>query len=458
MFKVKNITIMKDYMEKEFSNNSKNGIVYFQGKYHLNASQFAKLCLQHVHCVIFSDISKNVWIYNFKKGIYEQDSYRIRKLIFYFLNKIAKDAWNSRHIKEVFDMILLYSSEVTQLDKFNNNLIAFENCAFDTKSSVIIPHRFDNYLINSLPVKYIANEECPLFIRFLYSIFEDSKTVEFVKEFFGYCLSNETRAHKLLLNYGTGSNGKSTLFKILQSIIGKDNVSSSSFRDMATDFGLEPLLAKKCNISNESGSDFLNSELLKSISSGDSVTVNRKNKEAIRQILPIKLIFIVNQLPLIKDESYGFERRVIILPFTKTFTASDIDVHLEEKLLLERSGILNFALEGLKSLKDRGYRFQESESMLIAKKNYFGSSAPVKRFLKEKLEMKKGSKIEKNDLRQAFVSWCDENNIDSRGFGSPRKFAKGMQEAYFSEHGHELQEVKHSHTRYYASISYKNII
>lgn len=57
-------------------------------------------------------------------------------------------------------------------------------------------------------------------------------------------------------------------------------------------------------------------------------------------------------------------RRIMVIGFPKIISEDEMDRELEMKLTHELSGIFNWAIEGYKRLKDRGFRFQEPESVI----------------------------------------------------------------------------------------------
>jgi hypothetical protein len=62
--------------------------------------------------------------------------------------------------------------------------------------------------------------ECPLWKKFLETIFDgDKDLIAFLQRFGGYCLTGDTREQKFLFLYGTGRNGKTTFLEILSGVL-----------------------------------------------------------------------------------------------------------------------------------------------------------------------------------------------------------------------------------------------
>ena len=147
---------------------------------------------------------------------------------------------------------------------------------------------------------------------------------------------------------------------------------------------------------NEVGSNGMNTEALKQIVTGDPVFVRKMYNDGYMTTLYSKLLFAMNRLPATGDTTFGLERRMLIIPFNKTYVARPTrknegkrDVHLEEKLLTELDGILMFALNGLQRLKNNGYCFTESKSSIEMMSEYRDEINPIYDYIKSVFEIGK---------------------------------------------------------------------
>ncbi|WP_257643331.1 phage/plasmid primase, P4 family, partial [Staphylococcus haemolyticus] len=169
----------------------------------------------------------------------------------------------------------------------------------------------------------------------------DKDDIEFVQEWFGYVLSNTFKANAFLLVYSQGGEGKSTLFGLLEQLVGVANTTAIPLSNFNRDFGLEPLLNKKLNLATESSNTEFSTDKLKAITASEKITIDRKNLKEIETHVPVKLTFLMNDLPVIKDKSHGLQRRIIILPMTKPIPKSFQNKNLSQQLHQELPGILN---------------------------------------------------------------------------------------------------------------------
>src|SRR5699024_6334000 len=126
-------------------------------------------------------------------------------------------------------------------------------------------------------------------------------------------------------------------------------------------------IGKKLNLATASDVDAFKTSKLKAITAGEDVAINRKNKIEITTKLPTKIVFLMNELPLLSDDSFGFERRLLVLPMDRIFLPHEQEKDLSKKLENELEGILNWSIAGLRQLITNNYTFKESNSMQDAK-------------------------------------------------------------------------------------------
>ena len=150
---------------------------------------------------------------------------------------------------------------------------------------------------------------------------------------------NNTR-RKIAIMLGNGTNGKSTFRQMMINLIGDINISVSTPHELQSRFGLTSLEGKICNYGDEVGTKPLDEmDKLKSISSGESVNYERKNKDVRNYDFKTLLMFNSNEIPPIKDKSDAVLNRLLIIPFNANFEGvkdeSIKDEKLNNKIILE---------------------------------------------------------------------------------------------------------------------------
>lgn len=273
-------------------------------------------------------------------------------------------------------------------------------------------HRKEDLFTYTLDYVFDPKAECPQWHSFLDRVLPETESKQVLREFVDYCLMKDHRLEKMLLLYGGGLNGKSVTLEIIESLLGSMNVSYLSLSDLTSDevkrAGIE---GKKLNISHESGKD-VNPNVLKQLTSGERVLIKHLYVDPRETNNYGKFIAAFNQLPK-AENSFGFFRRLIILPYDVTIPKEEIDRQLTQKLKTEISGILNWVLEALPELMTRG-EFTVSEKCEKALDQYRLQSDNVRLFYNELCEPADYT-TEASEIYKAYKGYCLDSSLKALG-------------------------------------------
>ena len=283
--------------------------------------------------------------------------------------------------------ILTIVEEISVLKNDGGRLLCLNNGTLDLRTGELLDHDPGHNLINKMNVDWNPAATAPIFDSALAEIFRDDDDIEvriqFVQEWFGYCLVPDISQHKFLWLVGSGGNGKSLILNTLAALIGKENVSYAMLERMGKPSVRAELQGKLCNISHEMSADATIADgYLKAIVAGDWVEAERKYQPSFSYQPFVRVVAATNVLPYLKDTSDGFFRRAIILELTRTFDESEMDKHLQAKILSELNGILVLAVQGLMRLLKRD-EFVIPESATKTANKYRNESDSVRYFVKQ---------------------------------------------------------------------------
>ncbi|NFS29453.1 DNA primase [Clostridium botulinum] len=426
--------ISKDFdsPEKEINNFikmkklSKRGF-YFdaKGNIRFNVNTFLRYVLSRYKIVRTQ--TGNYYIYNVESGYYEaKDEIFIAKLFRDIMHEAAKDIWRKAYKTEYMDALPL---EIPNIEKMNEckNYINLENGMLNLNTMILEQHNPKFYSSVRIPINYNPDAKCVKFDKFIADIMDDDQDrINIIGEQLGYSLTAETKAEKFFVWYGSGANGKSLLSKIYKLVCGEENVSNLSINDLCDKFGLARIPDKTLNISNENESfgKTLNTQNLKAIASGDRMNINVKYKDGFDYSPICKLVFLMNTLPNVSDNTDGFYRKMLILPFNKTFKGDNQDKNLYQKLAEEKEGILVFALNGLKRLRDNNYSFTKSEVCEDILGSYEKENNPMIEFIDDCLSVVNGARTSNKDMLDEFKRLADGNGRDDIAKMSAQAFWK----------------------------------
>lgn len=273
-------------------------------------------------------------------------------------------------------------------------------------------HRKDDYLTYILPYDYDRNAKCPKFDSFIDQILPEKEKQNVLSEFFGSALDLNINHEKVLLNYGGGANGKSVLINIISAALGSQNVCNYPLSDLASTQSRSRfhLANHLINFSSEiSGS--LHNSAFKKLASGEPIDARELYGNTYNIYRYARLAFNCNALPFNKEQTEGFFRRWLIVPFTVYIPAKMQDKTLAAKIMSnELTGVLNWIIEGLQRLKSNG-GFSECLSCTEELRTYRAESDCVARFMEANYLSTSEYTIPMKDIHSEYSKFCEDSSI-----------------------------------------------
>ena len=168
---------------------------------------------------------------------------------------------------------------------------------------------------------------------------------------------------------GPKRSGKGTIARVCQSLIGSRNICAPTLGSLRELFGFHTLIDKSAAFISDAriggrADTAVVTERLLSISGEDKQTIPRKYLPDWNGKLRTRFTILTNELPRIVDASGALASRFIVLRLRKSFYDHE-DTTLIDKFILERPGILLWALDGLDRLMLCG-RFIQPKSGVCA--------------------------------------------------------------------------------------------
>lgn len=298
-------------------------------------------------------------------------------------------------------------------------------------------HRPSSYLLQLLNVDYSPGAECPIFdeaIRRTFGNFEDGEDIiRHFEEFMGYVLHPDKRpAHWWLLK-GPGGDGKTTLMKILSSLLGDSVLPETIERFKGGPGGdnhaMAELVGKLLIYDDDLNRNaILPDGTLKKLSEDGEITANPKGVSGFKFTKVCTVAMLSNGFPSTRDITRGFRRRAMVIPFNRGFHEKGAITDLAEQIAeKELAGVLNRALQGLQRLRERT-KFQEPTSCLLSREQWLNESNPVALFISERVETTKDYKdtVELSDAYSYYTEWCMGHNL--KKIGTKQQFRSAMED------------------------------
>lgn len=275
------------------------------------------------------------------------------------------------------------------------------------------------------PVSFDADAQCPTFLAFLDRVFAaDAGVIGFLQRAIGYCLTGKTHEECLFVLVGNGANGKSTLIRVIQDLLG----------DYAQQTPMDTLMVSRSgNIPNDlarlEGARFVSAveaeagqrlaeAKIKQLTGGDRITARFLHGEFFTFTPQLKLWLATNKLPEIKGTDEGIWRRIYVIPFNVTIPKEERDHTLSEKLRSELPGILNWAVAGCLSWQNTGLR--PPDTVKEATREYRAEMDLVTQFLEDCCVSGPNESVTANVIYSTYTEWCHQNGyaiMSQRSFG-----------------------------------------
>ena len=369
-------------------------------------------------------------LHRYDAGVYKAQPQAITRAIG---DKLQQE-WKAERIRETLQHMQIQThvdidtpnpSDVVSFK--NGNVHVYQNGKFQFK-----PHSPHVLTTHQVEANWNPDARIERFGKFLEEIVIGSD-VTTLMEMIGYGMMNSTNMDKAFLLLGEGANGKTTLLNIITGVYGEENVCAIPFQRLQENsFASANLYGKLANLVPDMSIRALrDSDMFKSIVSGDRITGERKHKDSFEFRPKATLIVSVNRLPLSFDDSFGFFRRLIIIKFPHDFEKRadkrDRD-ELEAEVLRDRDGIATQCLVAAIAAMDRKH-FTISESTQQVTLNYRAENNPHERFLQESTTADAEGVIASRALYTAYKEWLAETE-PNRSPLSESKFGQAVQRTY----------------------------
>lgn len=343
---------------------------------------------------------------------YDDGCYRVvsKRMLKNRINDILTNKFYTKRKAEDAIDTLANKTEIKLKDLNPRDYLNLKNGLFDPMNCVLHPHTPEYYSTVQLNVKYSKDAKCELWLKTINEIFEgDMKKIEAMQEYFGLCLTRETKYRQALICVGEGRNGKSKMIEALENIIGAENRTAIALEQLNNGPAVAALFGKLLNASIETNAkSTVYDSIFKAIVSGDSIQANPKYKDPFSFRPFCKLIIATNTMPRVDDKTDAFFDRLLIVRFNRRFAESEENNELDSQLALEYDGIFKWCIEGLKRLQKRN-RFEKPPVIQSEVDEYRIENNPVMLFIDDAAEIGPMHSVQKGDMYSAYVKWCRDN-------------------------------------------------
>lgn len=278
-------------------------------------------------------------------------------------------------------------------------LLGCANGAVDLRTGDLVPPSQDLLITNSTHVEYEPKAKCPLFEKtVLDAFFGDQEMADFFRRLMGYAILGNPKENLIVIPFGDGSNGKSTVLTTIYKALGDYAKMTPAETFLGEGRGSaggarEDLLrlrgARFVYVGEPDENKELKEGLVKSMTGGESIIARGLYSKVSVEFIPTwTVVMPTNHKPIIKGGDHGIWRRLMMVPFTRNYDKDNTvkkDPNRSEKLAAELQGVLAWLVRG--ALEYQQYGLMEPGKTKSAREEYRDEMDLLKDWISECCEL-----------------------------------------------------------------------
>jgi len=351
----------------------------------------------------------------------------------------VKSAMTATGSRGVIDLASRSSRLFTDQVDQDPYLLNCRNGTLDLHTLELRPHDPADRITKITGAGYDPNAAASSWDAFLASSLPDPAVRGFMQRYAGLSLIGRVIEHVMLIATGSGRNGKGVLARALSKALGDYAVTATN--DLlvtgrhggktAGELAAQMVLrgARFAVMSELDKNDKMNETLMKSLTGGDEITAKLMGQNFV-SFMPSHSFFLqTNDLPAMDAGAEAAWTRVRVVPFDVSFKGRE-DHGLEERLETELSGVLTWAVEGLRQYQQTG--LDEPDAVTASTDAYRSDNDALSRFIADCCVLHPAASVTTSKITEAYNQWAAVNGeppVSSRALGKDLRQMGGISDA-----------------------------
>lgn len=370
----------------------------------------ARILAQHFYTCVFSENeAERLAVYLPEQGIYTQNYGYIKRII-----DALYAPFNERQAENVIYHLKNWAPSMQPTS--DRYLIPVANGVFNLHTHRLESFSHEYVFTTKITTKYVNNPVPPningwTFDSWLNDIAcNDKEITTLLWQVINDSLNgNYTRKKAIFLYSENGSSGKGTFQRLIQNLVGANNIGSLKVNQFDERFKLAMLAGKTVCIGDDIPPDVYikDSSNFNSVVTGDPVTIEFKGRDGYTATLRCTVIQSCNGLPNFHNKG-GTMRRIVIVPFNNQFTGSSDNWKIKDDYLA-RQDVLEYVL--YRALQLNFERFSIPKSSIQALKEFEQDNDPLVGFKESFFDQQEVTKIPTYYLYSFYKQYCKDNSF-----------------------------------------------
>ncbi len=291
-----------------------------------------------------------------------------------------------KFIKNVYEQLSesgfyekMVQSNVTYLNLLNGTL------RIDGSGVELINPNPRHFLTHQLDFVYDESITNQPWLDFLNTVVPDTDVQKTLQQSIGYLFIRDLKLELMFFLYGIGANGKSVVFEVLRGLLAPEMMSYYSLVYLTNKLGYQvaDLHNRLINYGSDASLKHIDPAVFKQLASGEPIGTRQIREKAFTMKNYAKMIFNVNKLDDGDVENtQGFFRRILCIPFGVTIPKELQDKNLPKKLLENKTGIMNWIVDGILEVVANEEIFVADECANFLE-NFKKEASPIQLFIED---------------------------------------------------------------------------
>lgn len=286
-----------------------------------------------------NDSAAQLHVYDIERGIYTADIWYIEKFI-----DVMQPGVTERNAAE----IRRWLDQDAEFHKPKNSpyITVMKNGIFDIRTKTLSAFSPVHVFTTKVDVNYNPNAKHPKFEsgwswqQFINDQFPDAEDKMMAWQLIQYTLmTNMPKNAYVYLYDGIGNTGKSMFASILRNLVGDRNYGTANLIQFEGQFVTATIYDKAFIYGDENDARYVQfNELMKSLSTGETITVEKKGKDGFKTRSTPMIVQSMNATPTFKNIDGGTKRRMRIIEFKHSYNGKanrsikDYDIYNQDFL------------------------------------------------------------------------------------------------------------------------------
>lgn len=351
-------------MEKKWEENGGNG----RKPTMISPIRCSIILREYINYVLF-DLEEHTRIamYLPEEGIYTRNITLIKRVISWLEPKLN----SSKADDVIYHLTNMADIKEPTVSRY---LIPVKNGVFNLKTKKLEPFTPEYVFTTKISTSYIDNPKYPTInnwdIRaWMASIAcGDDELVKLIWQMISDSLNGNYSRKKAFFLVGDGNNGKGTLQELIINLIGLKNIAALKVNQFEERFQLSTLEGKTAVIGDDVPANVYidDSSNFNSVTTGDVVQVEFKNKQPYNAIFRCSVIQSTNGMPKFRNKTDGTIRRVVIVPFNANFNGKVEDFKIKDEYIKDEK-VLQYVLHKAINMDFEKFDIPKSSSIELEK-------------------------------------------------------------------------------------------